>query len=328
MNKIISGAVVKRILSSVVVLFLVVTFVFFLVRLAPGNPAQKFLSPDFNPQLAEQISKSFSLDKSAFEQYISFLKNLFTGDFGSSYTYRSPVFSVVYEYLSFTILFTLLAFIIQTSISFWLAIRSVKKINGLFDRIADKFSLVIYATPSFVIGLFLILIFSVQLDLFPTSGIKSLDNSELPFFSRIMDYFSHLILPLITLSAGGIAVFYRYLRDNMNDIYNHNFVMNLRSMGYDEKTILRKHIFPNTLGPFLSIAGIELGILFGGALITEVIFGLPGMGRLTISAIFERDYPLVIGCTIAAASLMIISNLIADLIKIKIDKRLVKDLLQ
>src|SRR5690606_1760247 len=105
-------------------------------------------------------------------------------------------------------------------------------------------------------------------------------------------------------------------------------VVNLRAMGVAEKTILRKHVLPNSLSPFLSIAGIELGILFGGALITEVIFGLPGMGRLTVNAILERDYPLVIGCTFSAASLMIISNLVADLAKIKIDKRLIKDLLQ
>lgn len=328
MNKFITKAIVKRILSSILVLFLVITFVFFLVRVAPGNPAQKFLSPDFSPQLAEQIHKTFSLDKTAPEQYLAFVKNLFTGSFGSSYTYRLPVDKVIYEYLSFTVIFTLLAFTLQTLISFWLATRSVKYINGVFHKFADKLSLIIYATPSFIIGLFLILIFSVQLNLFPTSGIKSLDNSQLPFFNRMLDYLSHLILPLITLTAGGIAVFYRYLRDNISDLYNNTFILNLRSMGFDDRTILRKHIFPNTLGPFLSIAGIELGILFSGALITEVIFGLPGMGRLTISAIFERDYPLVIGCTFTAALLMISSNLITDLIKIKIDKRLIKDLIQ
>jgi len=328
MNKIITRAITKRIFSSVLVLFLVITFVFFLLRMAPGDPAQKFLSPNFSPQLAEQISKSFNLDKSVPEQYISFVANLFTGNLGSSYTYRLPVTKVVYEYLSFTIIFSLIAFLIQTIISFWLAVRSVKNINGSFDRSVDKLSLLVYATPSFVIGLILILIFSVQLDLFPTSGTKSLNNSELPFISRMLDYFSHLFLPLITLTAGGIAVFYRYIRDNINDIYNQNFILNLRAMGCSEQTILRKHIIPNALGPFLSIAGIELGILFGGALITEVIFGLPGMGRLTIAAIFERDYPLVMGCTLAAAFLMILSNLIADLVKIKIDKRLIKDLLQ
>lgn len=328
MNKIIIGAIINRILTSIVVLFLVITFVFFLIRIAPGNPSQKYLSPGFSPQLAEEINNSFNLNKSSIEQYVSFIKNLSTGNFGISYTYRSPVSTVVYEYLSFTILLTLLAFIMQTVISFWLALKSLKKPNGIFDKFIDKLSLFIYVTPSFVIGLFLILIFSVQLNLLPTSGVKSLDNSDLSFISRLIDYFSHLLLPLITLTAGGIAVFYRYLRDNLNDLYNHNFVMNLRSMGYDEKTILQSHILPNTLGPFLSIAGIELGILFGGALITEVIFGLPGMGRLTISAIFERDYPLVIGCTFASAALMIFSNLITDMFKIKIDKRLLRDLLR
>lgn len=328
MNKVITKALAKRVTSSIFILFLVITFVFFLIRLAPGNPAQKFLSPDLSPQLAEQINKSFKLDKSVTEQYFSFVANLFTGNLGSSYTYRQPVVRVIYEYLLFTVLFTLIAFTLQTLISFFIALKSVKNVNGLFDRTANKLSLLIYSTPSFVTGIILILFFSVQLNLFPTSGIKSLDNADLPFFSRLLDYLHHLILPTITLTAGGIAVFYKYIRENLNDIYNQNFVLNLRSMGYSENIILRKHILPNTLGPFLSIAGIELGILFSGALITEVIFGLPGMGRLTISAIFERDYPLVIGCTFFAAFLMIISNFIADLIKVIIDKRLVKDLLQ
>lgn len=328
MNKVIIGAISKRVLTSIMVLFLVITFVFFLVRLAPGNPAQKFLSPDFSPQLSEQVLKSFSLDKPVLQQYLSFIKNLFTFDLGISYTYRRPVTLVVFEFLSFTFVFALFAFIIQSIISFWLAVLSVKNRNGLIDKLTDKISLLIFATPSFVIGLILILIFSVNLDLLPTAGLKSIDNDQMSFLNRILDYLLHLILPLITLSAGGIAIFFRYIRDNLNDLYNHNFVLNLRSMGYDEKTILRKHVLPNTLGPFLTIAGIELGILFGGALITEVIFGLPGMGRLTISAIFERDYPLVIGCTFAATSLMIISNFIADIFKIIVDKRLVKDLLQ
>lgn len=328
MNKVIIGAISKRVLTSVMVLFLVITFVFFLVRLAPGNPAQKFLSPDFSPQLSEQVLKSFSLDKPVLQQYLSFIKNLFTLDLGISYTYRRPVTLVVFEFLSFTFVFALFAFIIQSIISFWLAVLSVKNRNGLIDKLTDKISLLIFATPSFVIGLILILIFSVNLDLLPTAGLKSIDNDQMSYVNRMLDYLSHLILPLITLSAGGIAIFFRYIRDNLNDLYNHNFVLNLRSMGYDEKTILRKHVLPNTLGPFLTIAGIELGILLGGALITEVIFGLPGMGRLTISAIFERDYPLVIGCTFAAASLMIISNFIADVFKIIVDKRLVKDLLQ
>jgi len=122
-------------------------------------------------------------------------------------------------------------------------------------------------------------------------------------------------------------MFYKYLRDSLEEVYQQNFILNLRASGYDEKIILIKHVMPNALQPLISIAGIELGILLGGALITEVIFGLPGMGRLMMDSIFSRDYPLVTGCAFTAGLLMIISNFIADLIKMKLDKRMIRGLM-
>jgi peptide/nickel transport system permease protein len=134
-------------------------------------------------------------------------------------------------------------------------------------------------------------------------------------------------MPVITLSIGGLAVFYRYLRDSLEETMNKQFVLNLRANGFDEKTILLKHIIPNAAGPLIAVAGVELGILLSGALITEVIFGLPGMGRLAVNAILERDYPLIIGCMLTAGILIILSNLAADIIRTKIDKRLIRDIL-
>jgi peptide/nickel transport system permease protein len=136
-----------------------------------------------------------------------------------------------------------------------------------------------------------------------------------------------MVLPLVTLSLGGIIVFYKYLRDNLVEVYNKSFVENLRMHGFSEKEITKKHVIPNAISPLISVAGVELGLLFGGALITEVIFSLPGMGRLTVNAILSRDYPLVIGCTFIAGILVIITNLVADLIKAKLDKRLVKGII-
>jgi len=163
--------------------------------------------------------------------------------------------------------------------------------------------------------------------MFPSSGLSSFDSDSMSFAGRAADYLRHLILPLITLSLGGMAVYYKYLRDNLEETLNKTFVLNLRAHGFSEKEIVRKHVIPNSIGPLISVAGVELGILFSGALITEVIFGLPGMGRLTINAILARDYPLVTGCTFTAGVLVIISNLAADLVKAKIDKRLLKGIM-
>lgn len=300
-----------------------VCFIFILLRISPGDPSLKFVSPELNPGLAQKIKESFGLNKPIAEQFIQFISNIFTGNFGVSYEFRKPVAGVIKNYLYFTFVFSLISFIIQITISYFLALLSVKKINGIVDRFLNKTSLVLYAIPSFVLGVFLIFIFSEKLKLLPASGLMSYDSESLSGSARITDYFLHMILPVITLSLGGIAVFYKYLRDNLDEVFNKPFVLNSYGYGLSKKEITKKHIIPNAISPLISIAGVELGILFSGALITEVIFGLPGMGRLTVNAILSRDYPLVVGCTFISGVLIIISNLLADLLKAEIDKRLI-----
>ncbi len=320
-------ALLKRIASSILVLLLLVTFIFLLVRLAPGDPTQKFLSPQLSPQLAEKVTKSFGLDQPIHVQYFSFVVNLFSGDFGISYNYRQPVFAVVKDYFLFTLIFSTISFAIQLLLGYLLAKYTFSKEGKLIDRLFSKLSIILFSVPTFVIGLVLVYIFSVKLDILPTSGIKSIYHDDLDSIEKFKDYFVHLLLPMITLSLAGVAVFYKYLRDNLDSIKNNPFIINLRASGISENEIFKKHLLPNAIQPLISIAGIEFGILLGGALLTEVIFSLPGMGRLTVSAILNRDFPLVIACSFIAGLMMILSNLFADLIKIKMDKRFIKELI-
>lgn len=327
MNKDLLKALTKRIISSVATLLLLISFLFILIRVSPGDPTQKFLSADFSPELRQKVTASFKLDQPITDQYVNFLANIFHGDFGVSYDYRQPVFTVVWQFFSFTLVFATLSFLIQIIISYYLALKSIRNSGGVLDKLLSKSSLVAYATPSFVLGVFLIFLFSVKIDLFPSSGLRSLDFDSFSFPGKIWDYSVHLILPLITLSSAGIAMFYKYLRDNLEEVYQQNFILNLRASGFDEKTILKKHVLPNAVRPLISVAGIELGILLGGTLITEVIFSLPGMGRLMMDSIFSRDYPLIVGCALTAGLLMIITNFVADVIKMKLDKRMIKGLM-
>lgn len=317
----------KRILSSIIILFLLITFIFFLLRISPGDPAQKYISPKLSPELASKVRESFDLNSSTFDQYGAFVINLFKGDFGISYDRREPVLSVIKPALIFTVIFASLSFIIQIISGFLLALISVKNKYGALDKIISKLSLAVYSIPSFVIGVILLFFFSGVFDWFPTNGLVDYGSERLGFFQRLLSYANHLVLPLITLSLGGIAVFYKYLRDNLEEVYNKTFIMNLRSYGMSENEITIKHVIPNAVSPLISVAGVELGILLSGSLITEVIFGLPGMGRLTIEAILARDYPLVIGCTFTAGFLVILSNFAADIIKAKLDKRVSKEIL-
>jgi peptide/nickel transport system permease protein len=321
----IAKAVIKRIFYSIVVLFLLITFLFFLVRLAPGNPADKFISPKLNVELVHQIENSFGINEPLHVQYLKFVSSVFSGSLGISYTYRIPVEKVVFQFLPFTVFFALTSFLLQIFCSVSLALFSANKINKPVDKLLAASSLIIYAVPSFFTGVFLIYIFSVQLNLFPSSGVSSFGNESFTWVERLIDYSLHLILPILTLSLSGAAMFYKYLRDEIEIEYQKPFVRFLKSHGYEEKVILRKHILPNALNPFISVAGVELGALLSGAVITEVIFGLPGMGRLTLEAVLSRDYPLVIGCTLASGVMVIAANLFADLVKAFLDKRTLQE---
>jgi peptide/nickel transport system permease protein len=297
------------------------------LRLSPGNISQKFISPKLSPELKEKVTESFGLNKSVPEQYALFLTNLLKGDLGISYNYREPVVNVIREYMPFTILFTFAGFLVQAAVGILLALVAVKYAGRKTDKTLSALNLAAYSVPSFVVGIFLIYIFSSWLNLFPSSGIVSINHDEFSSMGKINDYLSHLVLPVITLAFGGSAVYFKYLRDNIEDAYNRPFVTNLRAYGLSERKILIRHIIPNAVNPLISIAGVGLGVLFGGALITEVIFGLPGMGRLSVNAILSRDYPLVVGCTLMAGFFIIISNLAADIIKALIDKRLIKQII-
>jgi peptide/nickel transport system permease protein len=327
MRKEIFWVLVKRVWTSFLILFLLITFLFVLLRISPGDPSQKYISPELSPKLTGLVKHSFGLDGSLITQYKMFIINMSKGEFGISYTYRIPVVEVIERTLPFTVVFSLLSFIIQITLGFILAIIAVKNIGGLADRIISRSSLALYAVPSFAAGVFLIFIFSGKLNLLPSSGLSSFDTGSYSVIQKFFDYTQHLILPLITLSITGIAVFFKYLRDNLEEVYNKPFVEYLRANGISEKEIVRKHIIPNAVSPAISVAGVELGLLFGGALITEVIFSLPGMGRLTVDAILSRDYPLVIGCTFIAGTLVILTNLTADIIKAIMDKRIARGIL-
>jgi peptide/nickel transport system permease protein len=327
MNKEIIKVLLTRFLSSLLTLFLLISFLFIIIRLSPGDPTDKYISAQLGSELSERIAEKFSLNQPVIDQYFAFVTNALKGDLGISYNYRLPVFEVIWEYFSFTLVFASISFILQIIFSISLALWIIKKKNRRLENFVSNTSLFVYSIPAFVLGVALIYLFSVHLNLFPLSGLKSLDYDNISFFSQLLNRLHHLVLPLITLSAAGIALFYKYIKESMDEVLHQTFVINLRAAGMSERKILQKHVIPNALRPLISVAGIELGILLGGALITEVIFSLPGMGRLTIDSILSRDYPLVIGCVFTAGVVMILANFLADIIKLKIDKRLIKGIL-
>lgn len=327
MNTSILKVILKRFFSSLLTLFLLVSFLFIIIRLSPGDPTDKYVSAKLGNELSEKIAEKFSLDQPVIDQYFSFLLNASKGDLGISYNYRLPVFKVVWEYFSFTLVFAGISFILQLTLSIALSLWVTKKQSNNLERFVSNSSLFVYSIPSFVLGVALIYLFAVNLNLFPISGVKSLDYENLSFLSKILNRLHHLVLPVVTLSAAGIAMFYKYIKESIDEVLQQSFILNLQASGVSENEILRKHVMPNALRPLISVAGVELGLLMSGALITEVIFGLPGMGRLAIDSVLSRDYPLVIACVFTAGTMIILANFIADIIKLKVDKRLIKGIL-
>lgn len=313
---------IKRFSSYIFTLFLLVSLIFILLRLAPGDPTLKFISPVMSPLLSENVKHSFALDRPVAEQYFYFIKNILSGDFGISYNYRIPVSEVISGPLTFTLIFASISFFLQVSFSFLLAFLINKVRGGKLDKILNRLSFFIYSIPTMIVGLVLVYFFSIKLNILPSSDLRSMDFNDLGVIEKILDYFSHLILPLTTLSIPGALLFYSYLRSSIETTYQKNYILFLRANGTNEKTIFKKHVIPNSIGPLLSIFGTELGILLSGALITETIFSLPGMGRLTVTAILTRDYPLVVGSVFISGVFVLLANFLADTIKVKFDKRL------
>ena len=326
MNKDYLKIILTRILSSILVLFFVVSFVFIIIHVSPGNPAHKYLSPKFSPELYQEISDSYNLNSPIITQYFSFIKNVFLGDLGVSYNYRESVATVIFPYLKFTMVFATLAFVSQIVISFLLVYFVISCNSKIFAKYLSNINLTIYSVPVFITSVFLIYLFSYQLNLFPSSGLKSIGFGEINVFQRIGSIIHHLILPLVASSLIGIPIFYKYLLDSVKSNVNKLFVKNLEVIGIAKKKILFKHVFPNSINSVIAVAGIEYGILLGGSVIVETIFALPGMGRLTMSAVITRDYPLIIGTVLTSAIIIMFVNLLADLSRVVIDKRLFKGL--
>lgn len=315
----------KLSLSYIVTLFLLITMVFVLLRIAPGDPLQRYISPQLSPALYEKVKENFGLDKSIYEQYLIFVRNIVQGNLGISYNYHEPVGTIIERVFPFTLSFSLISFFIQIIFSLGLVIFISKRRESFIDKTISRLTLALYSVPTFIIGLGLIYLLSVQFNLFPSSDFVSINYEQLSLPGKIFDYISHLTLPLITLSLPGTIIFYRYLRDNIDSTYQKNFIKFLFANGYDEKLIFRKHVLPNSARPLISILGVELGILLGGTLITETLFGLPGMGRLTVEAILNRDYPLIIGCVGVSGISVLIANFLSDVIRLRLDKRLTKN---
>lgn len=306
--------ILKRLSYSILMILVLVSVVFFMMYLLPGDPFQQYYSPKLGNDLAEKIRSEFGFDKPVLVQFINWIKNVSQGDFGYSIVYKRPVNQLLNESILVTLSISMTAFILQILITIPLGLFLLKHSGKKIDLIIDKLALIIYSAPSFVVAIVLIYFGSIVFKIFPSSQMISYNFYEMSFSQKIVDLLHHLTLPVLTLTITSVSFSIRYLRESLINVSNEGFVIALRSNGIPEKVIRGKHILPNALISYITILGMEIGSLLSKTLITETVFSLPGMGKLMVSSIFSRDYPVIVACVMISGFMVIIGNLVADIL--------------
>jgi peptide/nickel transport system permease protein len=245
-----------------------------------------------------------------------------SGNFGSSFTYHRDVLSVIWEALPYTLTLAFCSIVVQIGGGMALALLTARFHGKRVGNVLSIVSLMTYTLPTFCVAYVLLQVFSYRLGIFPSSHIHSVNAAGLSAVSYFSDVLHHLMLPVATLAIPGAAGIARFLRTSILTVQEEKYVTVARSMGVSERRVFYSYVLPNAVSSLVTISGLEFGALLTGSLITETIFALPGMGRLIVTAVFSRDYPLIAGCTIAASLIYICINLCTDILHRLIDPRI------
>lgn len=312
---------VRRLAGAVPLVFGIVTLMFFVVHLAPGDPTSHFVVPGMRAETVEQMRTQWGLDRPVHERYVVWLGNLARGDLGPSYSFRQPVSRVLFDVLPNTLLLSGVALALAFAGGVTVGVVQATREGGWIDRALSVVTLVFYSTPSFWLAIMLSLVFAHFARnvwdwpiFFPVSGTRSVDYELLSPSGRLLDRLWHLALPASTLALvlmGGIA---RHVRGSMLEAMRQDFVRTARAMGLSEARVVRRHVLRNALLPVLTLFGLYLPVLLGGTVFIETVFGWPGMGKTVYDAIVSRDYPLIMAATLLFAAIVVLGNLLADLL--------------
>lgn len=317
--------VLKRLLLAIPLLLGIATITFFIAHLAPGDPMDMYLAKradkQIDPEAIALIRQKYGLDQPIHVQYMKWLGNLATGDLGESFRYRRPVASLIWERAPYTLQLAGLALLFDALLGIGLGIFSAVKQYSLVDKSVTIGALVIYSIPGFWLALMLLLVFSVNLGWFPTSQTRSLDYELLSWSGKVLDRLWHLVLPVFVLGVASAAGTARYMRSRLLEVLSEDYVLAARARGLKERTVILKHALRNAMIPILTIYGLALPFLLGGAVLIEKVFAWPGMGLLALEAVSGRDYPVILATGMTAAVLVILGNLLADVTYTLVDPR-------
>lgn len=307
----------KRLLATIPVILGLTVIVFFIMALIPGDPATAILGAYATPENVAQLNRQLGLDQSLPRQYMTWLTNIFQGDFGRSYAQNRPVLDIVTERFSATLILAGTALVICSIMGLLAGIISASRQYGLADKLITIIVLIGISTPAFWLGLLLIILFAVNLGWLPASGMYSIyGGGDWP------DLLRHLILPAGTLAFIATGVIARLTRSSMLEVLRQDYIRTARAKGLRERRVIYRHAFKAALVSIIPVIGIQAGFVLGGAVYVETVFQWPGIGSMLVNAISTRDLLLVQGGVLIVAVAYVFFNLIADVVQFLLDPRI------
>ena len=309
------GYIVRRILAAIPVMAVVALFVFLLLRLTPGDPAAIIAGDMATPDQLDRIRNSLGLNQPIAVQFATWVGQLLSGNLGTSLISGTPVTTLIAQRLEPTISLALLAITLSVLIAVPLGVIAAWRHRGWLDNAVMAASVLGFSLPVFVVGYIFIQIFAIDLKLFPVQGFRSISTGLWPFLERSL-------LPALTVATIYIALIARMTRASMLDVLGEDYVRTARAKGLPEKIVLFRHALRNAAIPILTVIGTGFALMISGVVVTESVFNIPGLGRLTVDAILARDYPVIQGLILLTSGLYVLINLLIDLSYVFLDPRI------
>jgi peptide/nickel transport system permease protein len=306
----------RRLLQSVLVLFLISVLTFVMIHAAPGGPTKMFLAPGLSPEAAKIQAHNLGLDQKIYIQYFKWVGDLVQGDLGYTFKNHKPVGDILWPTVKNTMILMAAAWILSLIIAIPWGIYNSTKEYGFSDQTSNFISYLGFAMPTFWFGIILQQTFAMKLDILPLSDMYDMDKQ-----GDIGNLMLHLILPVTVLSLGFLAGYVKYSRSSMLEVLNQDYIRTARAKGLKERKVVFRHALRNALIPIITILGLDLPILVGGAALTESVFNWPGMGRLFVSMAVAREYSVLMSITLVVSVMVVIGNLLADILYAVVDPR-------
>jgi len=313
----------RRLAQAVPTVLVIVALNFLLLQLAPGDAADVLAGEagSATPEFMAQLRKTFGLDQPLGMQLLLYIKNIVSFDLGYSFRHGMPVAQLIGSRLVPTLLLMVSVLVLAVVVGTMLGAYAARNLNRWQDNLISTLTVLAYATPVFWAGLMLIVVFSIKLGWFPTSGMQQVAAFH-EGFARVRDIAHHLVLPALTLTMFYLALYTRLMRASVLEQFSMDYVVTARAKGLTERQIARRHVLRNAILPVLTMAGVQVGALLGGAVVVETVFAWPGLGLLAYESLFARDLNLLLGIFFVCTCLVVVVNLVVDVAYSLLDPRI------